>query len=200
MTRLACFYTNLDPRVRSALKRHAPHTGLDVEWVETPGPDTGEGATDVYARELEKRWTGEEDLIVVEQDKEIFASTLPELLACGAPWCACTYWLFPVPHTALCIGGFGVTKFSAQVQRMVKVSDFEGESQKGIDRRFLEVLKPMGIGCCLHSMVTHHHVYEPRPAALRNYVSSLRAQGVLPPAMYPEPADPGLLPGSYRLA
>jgi hypothetical protein len=30
-------------------------------------------------------------------------------------------------------------------------------------------------------------------------VTALREQGLLPPALYPEPADPALLPGSYRL-
>lgn len=199
MARLACFYGKLDPRVQQALERYAPQAGLEVEWVETPGPDRGEGATDVYARELEKRWTGEDDLILVEQDKEIFADTLPDLLGCAEPWCSCTYWIYPQPHTALALGGFGVTRFSAQVQRMVSVPEFEGACQLGIDRRFLELLKPLGVGCCLHGHVVHHHVYEPRPQAVRDHVASLRAQGILPPAVYPEPADPGLLPGSYRL-
>lgn len=193
MTRLACFYTELDPRVRTALERYAPQAGLAVEWVETPG------AGQAYGDALEKLWTGEDDLVLVEQDKEIYPGTLPELAGCGEPWCACTYWLFPEPHTTLCIGGFGVTKFSAQIQRRVPVEEFRGEGWLGIDRRFLDVLKPMGIGCCLHSMVTHHHVYEPRPEPLRRHVAELRAQGLVAPAMYPEPADPGLLPGSYRL-
>lgn len=199
MTQLACFYRTLDPRVRAALVKHAPMSGLEVEWVETPGPDSGNDAGDFYARELEKRWHGEEDLIVVEQDKEIFADTLPALTSCAAPWCAATYWIYPAPHTVLAIGGFGATKFSVAIQREVKVQDFEGPHQRNIDRRFLEVLKARGIGCCLHNLVVHHHVYEPRPRAVRDHVTNLRAQGVLPPAAYPEPLDPGLLPGSYRL-
>lgn len=187
--RLACFYTNLDPRVSEALRKYAP---LDIEWVETPG-------SLAYARELEKRWTGEDDLILVEQDKEIFPGTLPDIMACGELWCTCTYWLFPVPHTTLCLGGFGVTKFSAAVQRLVKVPDFAGEQQQGIDRRFNDLLLSQGIGACLHNTVLHHHVYEPRPQAVRDHVARLRQKGILPPAVYPEPLAPHLLPGSYDL-
>lgn len=193
MTRLACFYTDLDPRVETSLRKYAPQAGLDVEWVETPGLGMS------YADELKKRWTGESDLIVVEQDKEIFPATLPEIMSCPELWCVCTYWLFPVPHTVLCTGGFGVTKFSAEVQRLVEVSDFSWDKQMGIDRRFQVLLQGKGIAACSHSLVLHHHVYEPRPKAVREHVENLRKNRILPPAVYPEPLGPHLLPGSYDL-
>lgn len=194
MTRLACFYTNLDSRTKAALEKYAPAAGLDVEWAETPGPGMA------YAGELEKRWTGEEDLILVEQDKEIFPSTLQEIASCAHPWCTCTCWVFPEPHTKLAIGAFGVTKFSAEIQRAVKVSEFAGDCQMGIDARFGILLREKhGIGACLHSLVLHHHVYEPRPEFVRRYVEKLRQEGTLPPAMYPKPPGPHLLPGSYDL-
>lgn len=192
MTRLTCFYTELDPRTRTALERYAPQSGLSVEWVETPGDQA-------YAKLLEERWTGEEDLILVEQDKEIFPGTLPNLMYCDQLWCACVYWIHPPPHTNLAIGGFGATKFSAAIQRQVAVSDFAGDGWAGIDRRFLDHLKVRGTTPCLHEAVLHHHVYEPRPEGTRRHVAALRAAGIVPPALYPEPADPGLLPGSYRL-
>ena len=80
MTRLCCFYTRLDPRAEAALIRYAPLAGLDIEWVETPGLGTA------YAEELERRWTGEDDLIVVEQDKEIFPATLQDIASCFNLW------------------------------------------------------------------------------------------------------------------
>lgn len=192
MTALACFYRVLDPRAQAALERYAPQAGLEVDWAET----AGDGSQ--YAAELAKRW-GKDDLILVEQDKEIYPETLPGLMSCGADWCACTYWLFPEPHTTLCVGGFGATRFSLEVQQFIAVEEFAGDGWLGIDRRFLEALKRHGIGCCLHSQVLHHHVYEPRPASVLRHVADLRARGMLPPAMYPQPAEPGLLPGSYRL-
>ena len=91
-----------------------------MEWIDTAP------SLQIYADELEKRWQGTEDLIVAEQDKEIFPGQLEAMLGCGEPWCAYTFWINPVPHTALVLGGFGLTRFSAEVQRLVPVAAFRG--------------------------------------------------------------------------
>lgn len=193
--RVICFYGHLDPRTEAALRKYSP---VPVDWVETPGPDMGDEATDIYARELEKRWGGDDDLMLVEQDKEIGPGTLQDMEGCPELWCGYTYWLYPVPHTALAHGGFGVARFSPQVRKLVPVSEFTG-IQKGIDRRFHDlVLERYGTGMHAHGHVLHHHVYEPRPQAIRLHVAMLRACGALPAGAPPAP-DPGLLPGSYRL-
>ena len=185
----------LDPRVKAALEKYAPAAGLEVEWIDT-SPDL-----QVYADEMEKRWGGAEDLIIVEQDKEPFPGQLQALLGCPELWCGYTFWINPVPHTNLALGGFGVTRFSAECQRLFPVSAFRGETQVNIDRRFYDYLiSNYGKGVHLHGHVLHHHVYEPRPEAVRKHVTRLRAQGVLPPAAYPEPLAPHLLPGSYDLS
>lgn len=185
----------LDPRVRAALEKYAPLAGLEVEWIDTTA------SFQIYADEMEKRWNQGEDLIIVEQDKEIHASCLPVLMSCDEPWCGYAFWQNPVPHTTLVIGGFGVTKFSAEMQKRIPVSAFRGEIQVGIDRRFNDYLMAaIGKGCCLHGNVVHHHVYPPRPKAVRDHVDKLRREGILPPAMYPEPLAPHLLPGSYDLS
>lgn len=185
----------LDPRVQAAVRRWAPESGLTPEWINTHDD------LQTYADELEKRWLGIEPVIIVEQDKEPHGACFPSLLACGEPWCSYTFWQNPVPHTTLTLGGFGVTKFSPWVQRVIPVSAFRGEIQVGIDRRFSDLLiAEHSTGCCLHGHVTHHHVYEPRPPRVREHAAWARAQGLADPAAYPEPADPGLLPGSYRLA
>lgn len=200
MARLLCMYGGtypsqsvLDPRVKTALERFAPVAGLDVEWIDTTDD------LQIYADELEKRWLGDEPVIIVEQDKELHGTCLPTLLGCDEPWCGYTFWQNPVPHTSLVLGGFGVTKFSPWVQREIPVSEFRGDVQVGIDRRFYDCLMKRGYGCHLHGHVLHHHVYEPRPQVVRDYVAELRAQGLIDPVVHPEPLDPGLLPGSYRL-
>ena len=105
--RVCCFYNDLEPRTAAALERFAP----GCEYVDTSA------SQQEYALQLEKRWTGQDALVLVEQDKEIHGEVLPSFEACGEPWCAYTYWISPEPHTALVIGGFGVTKFSAGIQR-----------------------------------------------------------------------------------
>lgn len=201
MTRLVCMYggdypkpATLDPRTKAALEKYAPQAGLNVEWVDTSAD------RQIYADEMEKRWGHGEDLIIVEQDKEIFADTLPPLLSCDEWWCGYTCWLHPEPHTSLSLAAFGVTKFSAECQYAVPVSAFRGRDQVGIDRRFYDyLLANHGRTCHLHGHVVHHHVYEPRPESVRNHVAKLREQGIIAPACYPPADDPGLLPGSYRL-
>lgn len=201
MARLLCMYgatypapATLDLRVRVSLEKYAPQAGLEIEWINTQ-PDL-----QIYADELEKRWTGDEDIIIVEQDKEVHASCFPSMLACDQLWCGYTFWQNPDPHTVLVLGGFGVTKFSKEVQRLIPVAAFRGETQVGIDRRFYDILlREHGAVCHLHGHVVHHHVYEPRPEAVRRHAAKLRKEGILPPAAYPEPLAPHLLPGSYDL-
>jgi hypothetical protein len=201
MTRLLVMYgatypapATLDPRVAAAVERYAPQHGLEPEWIDTSA------TLQVYADELDKRWGQGETIIINEQDKEMHAACLPELTACPEPWCAYVFWINPEPHTTLVLGGFGVTKFSPEVQQMMPVADFRGRVQVGIDRRFNDLLRSRyGVGCCLHGHVVHHHVYPPRPQTVRQHVANLRRRGILPPAQYPEPLAPHLLPGSYDL-
>lgn len=196
--RVACFYRTLDPRAEAALRNYSP---VPVDWVETPGPDIGPEAKDFYARELEKRWDGTDDLMLVEQDKEIGPNTLRDMDGCPELWCGYTYWMYPEPHTALSIGGFGAARFSSRVREMVSVAEFEGHFQKGIDRRFYDIVKERyGVVMHIHGHILHHHVYEPRPQSIRIHVAMLRARGILPSSDAPPVFDPGLLPGSYRLA
>lgn len=193
MMRIRVFYCDLEPRCAAALERFAP----GAVYVDTSA------SLRSYGEELEKLWTGEDDLVLIEQDKEITGDVLPQFSACSEPWCAFTYWIYPEPHTNLVIGGFGVTKFSAAVQKLIPYGLWGPGPRKewqGIDARFYKVaVEKYGIGCHLHGHVVHHHVYPPRPAAVRDHVARLRQAGVLAPAVYPEPPAAHLLPGSYDL-
>jgi hypothetical protein len=184
----------LDPRTAASVRRFAPLHGLVPEWVDTSA------SLDLYADALQERWDSPGRLIVVEQDKELHATCLPSLLACGALWCSYTSWVHPVPHTTLSLGSFGVTAFSESVRQMVSVNDFRGHGQPGIDRRFGDFLRlAYGEGCCLHGHVVHHHVYAPRPVQVREHAEALVRAGLSPPPVYPPPPGPHLLPGSYDL-
>ena len=201
MARLLCMYgatypaeATLDPRVRP------PWSG----WPRPPAWTSSGSTRTMTCRSTPTSWKSAgghgEDIIVVEQDKEPFPGQLEAMIGCPEPWCAYTFWINPEPHTALVLGGFGVTRFSAQIQRLVPVGAFRGETQVHIDRRFYDLLMAEhGYGCHLHGHVVHHHVYEPRPLAVRQYVAQLRQQGLIPPSVAPPAPAPGLLPGSYRL-
>lgn len=195
MTRLACFYTTLDPRTKASLLKYAP-PGLAVDWVETP--DLGMRR---YEEELAKRWTGQDDLLLVEEDKEVFPGMLEHMINCPQLWCGYTYWLLPEPDTCLALAGFGVTRFSAELQKLVPIGAITGEQRTvNIDCELQAyALEHLGTKMHIHGHTVHHHVYEPAPESYRRQIEDLRAQGRIPPAMYPPAREPGLLPGSYRL-
>jgi hypothetical protein len=195
VTRLLCMYNDLDPRVAAALDKYAYPNGLVTEWI-----DTSE-SLQTYAEELGKRWNQGDDIILVEQDKELTEEMIPSLMACDELWCGYAIWFNPVPHTMLAMGAFGIVKFSQRVQELVAMSDFEGQYQFQIDRRFYDhLIENHDAGCHIHGMAVHHHVYKPRPQALRDHVQRLREEGILPPQAYPEPKGPHLLPGSYDIS
>lgn len=100
-----CAYTSLDPRTRKALEEYAPGT----EFVETPAGDDF-----AYWRALAARWTGDNDLVVIEHDIEIGPDTIASFQACPEPWCVYAYQLFGSTSYA---GGLGCVKFSAALQR-----------------------------------------------------------------------------------
>ena len=103
-----CFFWFTEwPRARELLARHAP----DAELVYTGPDDFG------YWRELKARWTGESDLVMVEQDIGIHADVLPGFASCDEPWCAFPHYMRP-EHPPIAMD-LGCTRFSAQLQRLV---------------------------------------------------------------------------------
>jgi hypothetical protein len=190
--RVVCFYNNLDPRVAASIRRwvHYP-----VEYIDTSA------SLKVYGQELDKRWTGKQDLVIIEQDKEVHAQVMPTFEACQEPWCGFTYWINPEPHCELVLGGFGCVRFSAWFQRLIPYREWGPGQQHGIDRRLYNYsLHNHGIGQHLHGHVVHHHVYEPRPVSVRAMVAASRATGLIGPTCAPPCPAPHLLPGSYDLA
>jgi hypothetical protein len=84
--------------------------------------DTGQSSY-AYWDELEKRWTGEADILVVEQHIVVHEQVLPQLEACPNDWCA-----FPVDN------GFflhlSCTRFSARLQRAVTAADIRSRARR----------------------------------------------------------------------
>jgi len=105
--RVLCCYSGLYDATREALERYAP----DAEFVDTSGDDYA------YWRALMGRWTGEDDLLIVEHDIEIHETVIPQMEACPEPWCTFPYRLWR--PDAWCYNALGCTKFSAALQREV---------------------------------------------------------------------------------
>jgi hypothetical protein len=153
------FYTAVHPAAAEALGKFAP--GAEMVW-------TGDGPYH-YWQEIAARWTGEQDLVLIEHDNEIHAGVIESFAACPEPWCVYSY---PIFRTSVDLTiGLGCTKISAAAQRMVTADELaEGfalctvcEGQGcwwHLDSRIAEMLKyKCGLAQHVHGTVRHHHDY-----------------------------------------
>jgi hypothetical protein len=62
-------------------------------------------------------WTGEDDLVIIEQDIEIHGDVLASFASCRQHWCAYSYFLRVGETTCPLAESLGCTKFSAELQR-----------------------------------------------------------------------------------
>jgi len=157
--RVLCCTVSPHEQAMAALGDYAPQAEvLDV---------TGDNYA--YWNAIAERWTGERDLIIVEQDIEIGPDTITTMESCKQDWCCYAY---PIFRTKVRLRvGLGCVKISAAAQRRIPVKNiaegFESCAQcrgKGcwwhLDGRVAHMLKRAGYFPHVHGDVTHHHDYE----------------------------------------
>jgi hypothetical protein len=128
-----------------------------------------------YPETLASYWTGEDDLIVIEGDKEINADVIPSFNDCDEPWCTFKYKNLPPPYRKTVTIGLGCAKFSAETQKIVPVSEFvcadvpwqpcrlckNAGCWQQLDARLAMALEKHGIDFPhLHGNIKHHHTYD----------------------------------------
>jgi hypothetical protein len=142
-------YADLSVETERSVKAYAP----DAKFIDTSAHDYA------YRDALQRHWTGERDLAVIEQDIEITADVVKTFNSCRRPWCVYDYQ--GPPHLGYLNFCLGCTKFSAQLQREVPFSSLDLEAMvwsvvdvsinKGIGKRFARHV---------HGSVVHHHNYQ----------------------------------------
>ena len=160
---IICCYTNsVHPKARNAIDEYAPGT----EYVETLGLFG-------YNEAISSRWNGEDDLVVIEGDKEISPGSIQSFERCSKPWCLFTYDNFPAPYTREAKCGLGYAKFTAELQRIVSPSEYlvpdldwmpcpdcnGAGCWRYLDSRIAFAIMNHGISPHVHGKVTHHHNY-----------------------------------------
>jgi hypothetical protein len=122
-----------------------------------------------YWGAIRDRWTGERDLIIVEQDIEIGPDMITTMQSCRQDWCCYAY---PIFRTKVRLRvGLGCIKISAAAQRRIPAEKIaEGFDTcaacrgKGcwwhLDGRVAAMLKKYGFFPHVHGDVTHHHDYD----------------------------------------
>ena len=147
------------PAAVAALEAHAPQAEvIDVSR-----------SNYAYWEAIRERWTGERDLVIIEQDIEIGADTVAMMEQCEQDWCCYAY---PIFRTKVRLRvGLGCIKVSAAAQRRVTADRIaEGFATcaqcrgKGcwwhLDGRVAAMLKQGGFFPHVHGDVTHHHDYD----------------------------------------
>lgn len=167
-----CCYTARDPAEDGRFHLHSSQAaGLESVRRHAPGADMVDVTGDEFAywREISARWTGAEDLIVVEHDMLIGPDTVPSLSSCQADWCAFGYDIFGCKRIEHALG---CTKFSAALQRAVPAETVAAlfshcEHCRGdgcwwhLDNYLAAALAAAGFGPHVHGDVAHLHDYGP---------------------------------------
>jgi hypothetical protein len=168
---ICCYSSGLHPVAAKALAAYAPTAVL----VETSGLYG-------YGEAIASRWDGTDDLVVIEQDKEITANVIPEFENCSHDWCSFSYNVYPEPYQRKIDIGLGCVKYSAHVQNMVAPSEFLHKDfdwtpcpdcgGKGcwryLDSRIAFALFHKGFKVHVHGHIEHHHTYSADWAKIRN--------------------------------
>jgi len=148
--RVLCCYANLQPATERSLHRNVPPEWLSLVDVSRSGT--------AYWEEIEKRWTGDEDLLVIEQDIDIHAEVLSSFIRCYEPWCSFSYELRECGNSARLTESLGCTRFSAKLQKAVSPGQIAGSHHWTLlDHQVKRALSAAGYSVHVHGQVKHHH-------------------------------------------
>lgn len=156
---ILCCTVSPHEKAMEALAKYAPQ----AEVIDVTGDNYA------YWDNIRERWTGERDLIIIEQDIEITEATISSMESCSQDWCCYAY---PIFRTKIRLRvGLGCIRISAAAQRKItpeKIAEsFTDCAQcrgKGcwwhLDGRIATMLKRGGFFPHVHGDVIHHHDYE----------------------------------------
>lgn len=162
-----CFASEPEPTSAAAVLKYAPQ----AEFVQTPGLFG-------YNKAIASRWTGEDDLVVIEGDKEIHSDVIPSFQSCDQPWCTYACDIYPAPYTRETRIGLSCAKFSADCQLQVPVDSFcrpdypmrepcrdcnGAGCWRYLDTRIATAIvsRCIAFDPHVHGRIKHHHNYPP---------------------------------------
>ncbi len=147
--RIICCFTKLHPSTFITVKKYAP----TAEFVCTAGNDY------TYRDVIREYWTGESDLITIEQDNVITPKVVKSFTRCRKPWCVYSYQ--GPPQCGYLYRSLGCTKFSAKLQQQVPFDDFDTEGMvwQYIDAKINGHFWFLDIKPHVHGHIEHYHDY-----------------------------------------
>jgi hypothetical protein len=146
--KILCGYAgdNLRPETKTTLAK------FTVDYVDMSGDDFA------YWQNICKRWTGKDDLLIIEQDIGITADVVPSFEGCPEPWCVYSY---TGPLGEMLYYALGCTRFRKELQLAVphaRISD-QPLHWRSIDGKVSARLGLTGYTPHIHGELEHHHDY-----------------------------------------
>lgn len=147
--RILCCYANLHPATAQAVEDFAP----TAEFVDVSGNSLA------YWQAIKSRWTGEQDLVIIEQDIAITADVIPTFERCNDNWCV---YAFKGPaHIGYMKHSLGCTKFSARLQRAAPANEIASDlTWQFIDVTVARYLDRLNFDSNCHGVLGHYHDYD----------------------------------------
>jgi len=149
---ILCCYVNLNPKTEKSVKAYAPAAA----FVNTSANDFE------YWRVIKNHWTGERDLVIIEQDMEITAEVIPSFESCRELWCCFSY--FGAVRSEF-TRSLGCTRFTAELQKMIPSSAIDADvspSWQFVDGIMAAAFDKSNIAPHVHGQVEHLHDYQER--------------------------------------
>ncbi len=152
--RILCCYTQLHWATRFTLTAFAQGHQIDLELTNVSANDK------LYWRNIERCWTGKQDLMIVEQDIEIHGDVIPAFQSCPSLWCTFPYRLGGPDN--LLETGLGCVRFRKEVQRAVTPESIQElaygprEDWKYIDGKVASAMAILGVKVCVHQPPVKH--------------------------------------------
>lgn len=120
-----------------------------------------------YWQAIYERWTGEEDIIVLEQDIEITPDVISSFENCERLWCTFEFDAIWRPHPSaeseprVIRDALGCARFRAEAQRRTPMTGPWSQKipWRILDRHMSVLLRVHGMEPHVHGKVRHHHSY-----------------------------------------
>jgi hypothetical protein len=182
---LACYVRGQQsPEAYRALLRYASIGSLELISV---GHDVS-----AYWHAIRDRWTGEDDLVIIEQDNVITGEVIPSFQECEKKWCSFSYLGPPGMNFngneegRVLKKSLGCTRFTAELQREIPASMISGNEYfvfHLLDMRISRLLELSGYSPHVHGEIEHAHNYDYDPEHVER--DRLKRMASVTPALPP---------------
>jgi hypothetical protein len=185
---ILCAWIDPNPETLECFERYSP-AGTEITWIERDD-------SQAYWKSVQEHWTGEEDLLIIEQDMKWEAGDIESVERCEYHWCSYEYPCFGSDDFTVkpISWALGFTRFSAALQQYYPVTAIQDNidacdlpcngSWIHLDMHIAATIKHGHCFCCrriaphVHGTVEHLHDYSSPEAVLPDKIDKLSTENL----------------------